>query len=233
MKFKSFLMCVLLIVSFNASAGGGGVGAVAGATLPEQITQQLTLADSLVQQVTQVQQQLNMLQNQAKNLASLPSQMWPGVSGQLNQLIQITRQGQALAYSGGDMINSVQNTFGTAGQTLTNAAQSFKNWNDNMNKSLASILQSFGLQADNFSTEQAALAAVQDASASAAGRMQVLQAGNAIAGMQVNQLQLLRKAIMDGNAAILQAATTQGNVQQQEKNIQNDWMNIPPKRGVW
>ena len=223
-------------LSFGANAHAGGVAAavaIPGANLPEQIVQELTLADSLVQQATQVQQQLNMLQNQARNLSSLPSQMWPEVSGQLTQLIQISRQSRALAYSGGDMIASVQRTYGNAGQTLTNAAQSYKNWNDNSNQQLASTLQSYGMQADNFATEQDALSAVQAASQSATGRMQALQAGNAIAGMQVNQTQLLRSAVMDGNAAILTATSTQGNVQQQEKNIQNDWMKIPPKRGVW
>lgn len=231
---SKLLISILAILSAsNACAGGATAVAIPGATLPEQIVQQLTLADSLVQQSMQVQQQLNMLQNQARNLTSLPAQMWPGVSGQLNQLIQISRQSRALAYSGGDMVASVQRTYGNAGQTLNGAAQKYKDWNDNSNAQLASTLQSYGMQADNFASEQDALAAVQAASQSATGRMQVLQAGNAIAGMQVNQTQLLRSAVMDGNAAILAATTTQGNVQQQEKNIQNDWMKIPPKRGVW
>lgn len=94
-------------------------------------------------------------------------------------------------------------------------------------------MQSYGYQADNFNNEQNSLAQIQAASQSATGRMQALQAGNAIAGMQVNQLQMLRQDVMDGNSAILQATTTQNNVQQQDRNIQNDWMHIPPKRGVW
>lgn len=232
MKLKLFVIFSLL-VSINARAGGAGPVPDPPATFLEQIVQQLTLADSLVQQVTQVQQQLSMLQNQAKNLASLPSQMWPGVSGQLNKLIQISRQSKQLAYSGGDMVASVQKTYGNASQTLKNAAQSYQSWTDQNNQNLASTLQSYGYQADNFASEQDALAQVQASSQSATGRLQALQAGNAIAGMQVNQMQMLRSAVMDGNAAMLQATTSQGNVQQQERNIQNDWMRIPPKRGVW
>ena len=225
------LVFVLILSAANVAVAGGA--ATGGATFPEQIVQQLTLADSLVQQATQVQQQLNMLQNQARNLSSLPTQMWPDVSANLEELISISRQGQALAYSGGDMLASVQRQYGTAGQTLNNAEQSFKNWNDNANSKLASVLQSYGYQADNFANEQNALAQVQSASQSATGRLQALQAGNAIAGMQVNQMQMLRQDIMDGNSAILQATTNANNVQQQDRNIQNGWMQIPARRGVW
>lgn len=233
MKFKSIVLCAMLAVTTQANAGGGGIGGVAGATLPEQIVQSLSMADQLVKQGLMVQQQLTMLQNQAKNLAGLPSQMWPGVSGQLNQLIQITRQAQNLAYNGGDMVASVQRQYGTANQTLTNAGASYKNWVANDNQQLANTLTSYGMQSDNFASEQDALASVQAASQSATGRMQALQAGNAIAGMQVNQLQLLRSAVMQGNAAVLSATATQNNQHVQERNIQDDWMKIPPKRGIW
>lgn len=233
-KIKYLALAIALLFGANARAGGV-VAAVAipGANLPEQMVQEVTLADSLVQQYTQVSQQLQQLQMQARNLQGLPSQMWPGVDGQLQQIIQLSRQAHALAYAGGDMTQSVNNLYGNANQTLTNAAQKYQSWNDNNNQVLASTLQSYGYQSDNFATEQGALAALQNASQSATGRLQALQAGNAIAGMQVNQMQMLRQDVMDGNSAILQATNTANNVQQQDRNIQNDWMRIPPKRGVW
>ena len=222
-----------LLVAINVYAGGAADIVIPGATWPEQIVQEATLGDQLVQQTTQVQQQLQMLLNQARNLQSLPSQMWPGVDGQLQELIQLSRQAHALAYAGGDMTQAVSNLYGNANTTLQGAVAKYQSWNDNNNKVLASTLQSYGYQADNFSNEQGALAQLQNASQSATGRLQALQAGNAIAGMQVNQMQMLRKDIMDGNSAILQAQATQNNIQNNERNIQNDWMHIPATHGVW
>ena len=230
---KTLIAALALSVTAPVFAGGAADIVIPGATLPEQIIQQATLGDQLFQQTTQVQQQLQMLLMQARNLQGLPSQMWPGVDGQLQMLIQLSRQSHALAYAGGDMVQSVNSLFGNAGSTLLNAAQKFQTWNDNNNQNLASTLQSYGYQSDNFANEQDALAQVEASSQTATGRMQALQAGNAIAGMQVNQMQLLRQDIMDGNSAMLQAINTQNNVQQQNSNIQNDWLHIQPQRGVW
>lgn len=231
MKLKAILIAIAMLAGSNVWAGGGGLGNPMGATLPEQLVQSATQAEQLVRQATMVQQQLNMLQNQARNLASLPSQMWPGVAGNLNMIIQISRQAHALAYSGGDMTRSVQQMYGNTSQTLSNASQKYQSWTDNSNQQLANTLQSYGYQSNNFASEQDALAQVQAASQSATGRLQALQAGNAIAGMQVNQMQMLRSAVMDGNAAILTATATQANISQQEKNIQNDFMNRPNHHG--
>lgn len=233
MKIKAFVISVLLFISANANAGGAATAAVGGATLPEQLVQSVTLADQLVQQATMVSQQLTMLQNQARNLQSLPTSFWPNVSSQLTQLIQINRQSQGLSYGMQDVAGSVRRQYGDPGQTLTGTEQRYKDWNDNSNSQMASTLQSYGYQADNFASEQDALAQVQTASQSATGRLQALQAGNQIAGMQVNQTQLLRSAVMQGNQAILNVAGNQANKEQQDRNSANDWMKIPAKRGIW
>lgn len=233
MKMKVFVISVLLLISASAHAGGAATVAEGGATLPEQLVQSFTLADQLAKQATMVSQQLTMLQNQARNLQSLPSSFWPNVSSQLTQLIQINRQANGLSYGMADVVGSVRRQYGDPGQTLTGTEQRYKDWNDNSNSQLASTLQSYGYQADNFSNEQDALAQVQAASQSATGRMQALQAGNQIAGMQVNQTQLLRSAVMQGNQAMLNVTANQANKEQQDRNMVNDWMKRPAKRGIW
>lgn len=233
MKMKVFVISVLLLISASANAGGAATVAEGGATLPEQLVQSFTLADQLAKQATMVSQQLTMLQNQARNLQSLPSSFWPNVSSQLTQLIQINRQANGLSYGMADVVGSVRRQYGDPGQTLTGTEQRYKDWNDNSNSQLASTLQSYGYQADNFSNEQDALAQVQAASQSATGRMQALQAGNQIAGMQVNQTQLLRSAVMQGNQAMLNVTANQANKEQQDRNMVNDWMKRPAKRGIW
>lgn len=232
-KIKAFMLVVSLITGSAAYAGGAVTAVVGGATLPEQLVQSFTLADQLVKQATMVQQQIQMLQNQARNLQNLPTSFWPNVSSQLTQLIQINRQSQGLSYGMTDVAASMRQQYGDPGQTLTGVEQRYKDWNDNSNSQLASTLQSYGYQADNFASEQDALAQVQAASQSATGRMQALQAGNQIAAMQVNQTQLLRSAVMQGNQAMLNVAGNQANKEQQDRNVVNEWMQRPAKRGIW
>jgi len=233
MKMNAVVLSVLLFISAPANAGGAVTAVVGGATLPEQLVQSFTLADQLVKQATMVQQQLQLLQNQARNLQNLPTSFWPNVSSQLTQLIQINRQARGLSYGMTDVTATMREQYGERGQTLTGVEQRYKDWNDNSNSQLASTLQSYGYQADNFASEQDALAQVQAASQSATGRMQALQAGNQIAAMQVNQTQLLRSAVMQGNQAMLNVAGNQANKEQQDRNVVNEWMQRKPKRGIW
>lgn len=233
-KMKAVLVSMLLFVSGNANAGFfGGGGLDGGATLMEQWVQSATLAEQLAKQATMVSQQLTMLQNQALNLQSLPTSFWPNVTSQLTQLIQINRQSHGLSYGMADVAASMSQQYGDPGQTLTGVEQRYRDWNDNSNSQIASTLQSYGYQVDNFTSEQDALEQMLTASQSATGRMQALQAGNQIAAMQVNQTQLLRATVIQGNQAMLNFMGNQANKEQQERNVINDWMNKPAKRGVW
>lgn len=233
MKMNAVVLSVLLFISAHANAGGAATAVVGGATLPEQLVQSITLADQLAKQAMMVQQQIQMLTNQALNLQNLPQQFWPNVASQLTQLIQINRQARGLSYGMTDVAASMRQQYGDPGQTLTGVEQRYKDWNDNSNSQLVSTLQSYGYQADNFASEQDALAQVQAASQSATGRMQALQAGNQIAAMQVNQTQMLRSTVMQGNQAMLNIAGNKANKEQQDRNVVNEWLSRPAKRGVW
>lgn len=233
MKMNAVVLSVLLFISAHANAGGAATAVVGGATLPEQLVQSFTLADQLAKQAMMVQQQIQMLTNQARNLQNLPQQFWPNVASQLTQLIQINRQARGLSYGMTDVAASMRLQYGDPGQTLIGVEQRYKDWNDNSNSQLTSTLQSYGYQADNFASEQDALTQVQAASQSATGRMQALQAGNQIAAMQVNQTQMLRSTVMQGNQAMLNIAGNKANKEQQDRNVVNEWLSRPAKRGVW
>jgi P-type conjugative transfer protein TrbJ len=231
-KIKALMLVVAIMFGSSVFAGGGGMS-IMSATLPEQLVQSATQAEQLFKQATMVQQQIQMLANQARNLQNLPQQFWPNVASQLTQLIQINRQARGLSYGMTDVAASMRQQYGDFGQTLIGVEQRYKDWNDNSNSQLVSTLQSYGYQADNFATEQDALAQVQAASQSATGRMQALQAGNQIAAMQVNQTQMLRLAVMQGNQAMLNIAGNKANKEQQDRNVVNEWLSRPAKRGVW
>ncbi|MHB1098021.1 MAG: P-type conjugative transfer protein TrbJ [Burkholderiales bacterium] len=230
---KTLIVATILSLTLplSAMAGGGGVPAPAGATLPEQIVQEATNVNQLTQQITMTSQQLQMLRNQALNLQSLPSQLWPNVSGQLQNLIGLVNQAQGLNYAAQNTAAQVQQIYGNTGTVPPNYESTLQQWTANTNSQIASTLQQYGMQAQNFQSEQASLQSLENASQTSTGRMQALQAGNQIAGMQVNQMQQLRQTIMSGNQVMMNAIGNKANQAQQDRNVQNQFLATPPSYG--
>ncbi|MHB1268740.1 MAG: P-type conjugative transfer protein TrbJ [Acidithiobacillus ferriphilus] len=193
-----------------------------GATMPEQIIQEITAAESLVKQAESVQMQIQMVYQQAMNLKNLPTQMWSSVQGDLNNLTNIAGQAQGLSYASQNIASQFTQTYPAASSIGNNYGQQMQTWTTNTNGQIQSMLTQNGLTADQFSSQQSALQGIQNASQSAGGRMQVLQAGNQIAGMEVNQIQQLQQEIMAGNSAIGSYEAQQVNQKQQATNGVNN-----------
>ena len=221
MMNKSLIAVALTLAGFAAMPNAHASGAIAGATLPEQITQELTMVEQLNNAIQQVQQGFQSLYNQALNLKNLPMQLWPNVSGQLQQLVQLVGQAKGLTYAAQNTAAAVQQQYGVNGQDyMTNLQQ----WNDNLTSQIQQALDQYGLQAQNFQTEQDALQQVENASQSSAGRMQVLQAGNQISGMMVNQMMKLRQTIMAQNQVELNAIGAKNAQGLQKNQINEDFL---------
>ena len=193
-----------------------------GATFPEQIVQEITAIQQLAQQAEQVQEQIQMVYQQARNLQSLPTQMWSSVSGDLNNLVNIAGQAQGLSYASQNIASQFSQTYPAASSIGNNYGQQMQTWTTDTNGQIQSMLAQNHLQASQFASQQSALAAIQNASQSAAGRMQVLQAGNQIAGMEVNQIQQLQQEMMAGNSAMGAYEAQQVNQRQQATNNVNN-----------
>jgi P-type conjugative transfer protein TrbJ len=204
-------MMSALAVPSIAMAGGGGLGGIAGATFPEQIVQEGTSVSQLARQAQEVQNQLQEIVNQAKNLQSLPQNLWNQAYGDLNQLTNIASQSNGLSYAMQNVNGAFQSEYPSY-QPGQNYDQQYQQWNQTTSDSIAAALQQQGIQTGNFATQQQALAAINAASQSATGRMQVLQAGNQIAAMQVTQLQQLgqiQAADSDAQLAYLKQKTAE------------------------
>ncbi len=193
-----------------------------GATFPEQIVQEVTEVQQLAQQAQQVQEQIQMVYQQAMNLKNLPTQMWSSVSGDLNNLVNIAGQAQGLSYASQNIASQFTQTYPAASSIGNNYGQQMQTWTTDTNGQIQSMLQQNHLQANQFASQQSALQAIQNASQSAGGRMQVLQAGNQIAGMEVNQIQQLQQEIMAGNSAMGSYEAQQVNQRQQATNNVNN-----------
>ncbi|OYV33122.1 MAG: P-type conjugative transfer protein TrbJ [Thiomonas sp. 20-64-5] len=205
-------------------------GMIAGATFPEQIVQELTLVEQYATQAQQLQAQFQMVYNQALNLKNLPTQMWPNVSGQLQNLINLVGNAQGLTYAAQNTAAGVQAQYGVNGQSYQ---QNLSQWNGNLQSQIQQALNSFGLQAQDFQTQQQALQQIQNASQSATGRMQVMQAGNQIAGLMVNQLQGLQQTIMANGQVEMNAIGAQNAQNLQKNQINQQFLNGSTGKGFY
>lgn len=234
MKLRIITTVVLLATSAPAFAGGAVTATVGGATLPEQIVQEVTAMESVAKQAQEVESQIQMVANQAQNMVRLPIQLWQSATGPIGQLIQVANEAQGLSYAAQNIAGTFQQEYGSGpGVLMPNYTESLQQWTQNTNSQIQAALQQFGLQSSQFSTQQAALQAVQNESQSATGRMAVLQAANQIAGMEVNQIQGLQQTIMAGQTPMLNYIAKRNNEEQQNQNTINQWLrsnlNVKPQ----
>ena len=216
-----------------ATSPAHATGMIAGATFPEQIVQELTLVEQYATQAQQLQAQFQQVYNQAVNMQTIPSQLWPNISSQLSSLVSLVGNAQGLSYAAANTVSAVQSQFGAPSAVLSNYNTSLQNWTGNLDSQIAGVLQQYGLNASNFQTTQSALAAIQSQSQSASGRKAVMQAGNQIAGLMVNQMQGLQSDIQAGNQAMLNYVAMQAHTQVNQSNSVTPILTAPTQPGAF
>ncbi len=230
--FQQRIIAAAILMAVNVPAYAGGAVNFAGATLPEQIVQEATAVEQLAKQAQQVESQIQMVMNMVQNTVSLPIQLWQTAMGPIAQLIQVANQAQGLGYAAQNIAGKFQQEYGSGpGVLLPQYSQSLQQWTQSTNSQIQAALQQFGLQASQFTTQQTALQAIENASQSATGRMQVLQAANQISGMLVNQIQGLQQTIMAGQTPMLNYIAKKNNVEQQDENQIRNWIMKNPTPG--
>ncbi len=227
MKLSRTILTLAALAAIITTPSYAGGSAIAGATLPEQIVQELTLVEQYTAQAQQLSQQIHMVYNQALNLKNLPVQLWTNATGPLQQLVQLVGNAQGLSYAAQNTVAAIQQQYGAPNAPLSNYAKSLQQWTSNLNSQVAATLQQYQLSSANFQTTQSALQAIQDQSQSATGRMQVLQAGNQISGLMVNQLQSLQSDIQAGNQVMLNYITTRQNGVQKSQTNEDQLLSNP------
>ncbi len=213
------------------TAPAHATGMIAGATFPEQIVQELTLVEQYATQAQQLQAQFQMVFNQARNLQNMPQQIWTNATAPLQQLVQLVGNAQGLSYASQNTVAAIQQQYGAPNAALSNYAQSLSQWTDDLDHQIAAVLQQYRLSSANFQTTQSALQSIQSASQSASGRMQVLQAGNQISGLMLNQLQSLQADIQAGNQAQLNALSLIAHSKNDATQADTPILNAPIQPG--
>jgi len=180
-----------LLLSSPAHAGGGLAGM---ATEFTQIANNVELVGIYAENVAQLQQLIQQYQNMIQNTLNLPQQLWPPILVQIQDLINTIGAIDSAA-------NATQNALAQFASHYNfnpsaQAAMEVNRWRTGVKNQIAATLRQMGLNANRMKDTQSALAEVMALSQSAQGRMQVLQAGNQIASMMVNEVQNLHSTIM-------------------------------------
>ncbi|APA90222.1 P-type conjugative transfer protein TrbJ (plasmid) [Paraburkholderia sprentiae WSM5005] len=189
---------LLACVACNAHAG-----AVAGATEPTQILNNIQLTASYAQQAQQTVTQINQYETMLRNLMnSTPSELLGQAAGALwndNNMTQTFKNLSTIVEGGQKIAYTLQNTdqlfhnlhpgYGSA----FDFQNGYRNWSDNTLNSVQNALSLMNAHASNFANEQTMIKELQTRSQSAVGQLQVLQSGNEIGVAMIGQMQELRQ----------------------------------------
>lgn len=195
---RTLLAGALFAFAVNAHAG-----AVAGATEPTQILNNIQLTASYAQLAQQTTTEINQYETMLRNLmTSTPSELLGQAAGALwndNNMTQTFKNLSSIVQGGQKVAYTLQNTdqlfhnlhpgYGSA----FDFQNGYRNWSDNTLNSVQNALSLMNAHASNFANEQSMVKELQTRSQSAVGQMQVLQAGNDIGVAMIGQMQELRQ----------------------------------------
>lgn len=202
MNTKNLVLAAAVSLSMVAPVAAFAGTLTGGATMPEQIVQEVTAVMSLAKQAQSVENQIQMVYNQALNLEQVPIQLWNSVTAPISALMGVVQNAKGLAYSAQNIGTNFNNLYGNGMPPLGSSySQSLNSWNANTDDQIKSMLRQFNLQSAQFANVQSGTQTLVNAGQSASGRMAALQAADGIAGVEVGQIQELQQDVMAEAAA--------------------------------
>jgi type IV secretion system protein TrbJ len=172
----------------------------------------LTAARALQQinnQIISLQNQSQMLINQARNLANLPYSSLQYLQSSIQRTQQLLNQARRIAYDVQQIDHAFSTTYAPASGGTTNQAL-ISNAQARWQTSVAALQDALRVQAGvvgNLDTNRIQTSALVTSSKSATGALQATQAGNQLAALQAQQLADLTATVAaQGRAQSLEAA---------------------------
>ena len=153
----------------------------------------LTAARSLQQinnQIVSLQNQAQMLVNQAKNLATLPFSSLLQLEQSIQRTQQLLAQAQRIAYDVGQIDRAFSTTYAPATPSISDQAL-IANAQTRWQNALAGLQDAMRTQATvvgNLNTNRTQISALVTSSQGATGALQASQAGNQLLALQAQQL---------------------------------------------
>ena len=211
----------------------GATGLIAGATEPTQIMNNVELVTQVVQQAEQLSydiksylEAVEQTKNMVTNTLNIPNQIWSSVQQDLMGVVNVVKQGQALAFSMSNIGDQFKLKF-PGYKPTTDFTGDYKKWSGTLMDTIKGTLEAANLQSQKFSSEEGVLEQLRSMSSSNQGRMQAIQTGNQIAVETTAQLQKLRVLAM----AQLQSQNAYMAKTEQEKDTTRASVETMLKRG--
>ena len=193
-RFKKAFISGAFFVAFTPQVSAWPVVCVNCSTEWTQIMNNIQLVTSQIELVRQTINQVKMIEDQIKNSKNITSGEWGDISSQLQKINSIARYGEGIAFSSADFIDDMNRVF--KGYDSWEREVSPLELNDHyrqISRSLGDTAIASMSVANEISNQQQEdkliLDRQQNASESAAGRLQAIQAGNQLTGQVVTQLQ--------------------------------------------
>lgn len=197
---KTLVMVIPVLSMPMAFAGGGGAGGEIvfdPTNYIENTVTALKTAQSVINEAQMVQNQLMQIKNEAINLKNIPDQTWRDATGDLQNLANDVRQGQALAYSMDNLDQRYRQMYPTYDKyDATNYSKQYEQWSGSTQDIIDGSLTSLHTSSKNMDSELGTIKVLQHQSQSTEGRLQALQVGTEVAAEQLNQMYELRQVIM-------------------------------------
>jgi P-type conjugative transfer protein TrbJ len=172
----------------------------------------LTAARALQQinnQIVSLQNQAQMLINQAKNLATLPFSSLLQLEKSILRTQQLLAQAQRISYDIGQIDRAFSTTYAAASSGVSNEAL-IANAQSRWQNAMAGLQDAMRTQATvvgNLGTNHSQMSALVNSSQAATGALQAAQAGNQLLALQVQQLADLTAVVAaHGRAQNLESA---------------------------
>ena len=156
----------------------------------ENVLQAARALQQITNQITSLQNEAQMLINQARNLATLPYSSLSQLQQSVQRTQQLLSQAQNIAYDVQAIDQAFQTTYGTASTSATSMAliaDAKTRWQN----SVAGLQDAMRVQATavgNLDTNAKQMSALVGESQSATGALQATQAGNQLLALQAQQL---------------------------------------------
>ncbi|AZO05119.1 MULTISPECIES: P-type conjugative transfer protein TrbJ [unclassified Mesorhizobium] len=175
----------------------------------QNLLQAARALEQIQHQVTSLQNEAQMLINQAKNLTSLPTSLLEQIEGNFSQMKILLGEADKLAYSVQDIDSQFASTYQNFGsdlssQQLVDGAR--ERWQTSVS-AFEHSLKAGAVAADNIEATQEQTSALVGASQSAVGILQATQAGNQLLAVQAKQIaDLTAMLAAQGRASALEQA---------------------------
>lgn len=204
---KHFFLVMIVAMAIGGKVNAGG--AAAGATEATQILNNTQLVLGYAEQAQQTVTQMNQYQAMLTNLIRLtPSELLGQASRQLwqdqnmtqtfNNLRNIVVNGQSMAYTMSNMESRFKNQhpgYNPKGGSV-DFFKAYQNWSDNTLGQVKNSVTMVTAHSENFASEEGMVLELANASNSAQGQLQAVQAGNQVGVAMVGQMQKLRQLQM-------------------------------------